>query len=151
MKKEQNKKGFALMYAVIIVSIISVIAFGLASITYKQKVLSSLASDSQVAFYMADSGMECALFNRNNLMSGTQTFNCFSVDINNFGRIETLTKGVTTFLWSSSKTKEPCYSIERAQPGILPANPRPSFVVRGYNTCQQNPNRFVERTLRAYF
>lgn len=153
MKKNKTKKGFALMYAVIIISIVSVIAFGLANITYKQKILSSLATDSQVAFYMADAGMECALFRKNMIMTNSD-FDCFSIDVNNFGRLERMTRNTSVMprnLWQTQAKKESCYSAEYVMPGVPPVNPRPSFIVRGYNTCQQNQNRFVERTLRAYF
>ena len=54
--------GFALLFSVLIISVIATVAFGLANIIYKQKLLTSVAVDSGKAFYMADSGMECALY-----------------------------------------------------------------------------------------
>lgn len=155
----ENKKGFALLYAIVMVSVISTIAFGLANISYKQKILSSLASDSQVAFYAADAGMECALFNSGldplattGIMRGTN-FPCFDISPDNFGGPITMTKDPTLPVWrfNLAPRKDTCFSIENAPPGVPPANPRPSFVIKGYNTCQPNLNRYVERTLRAYF
>ena len=50
------------MFTIVIVSAISVITAGLANTAYKQLVLSSLAKDSQSAFYQADTASDCALY-----------------------------------------------------------------------------------------
>jgi len=51
-----------MLFTVIIISAISVITAGLVNATYKQLILSSLAKDSQIAFYQADTATECALY-----------------------------------------------------------------------------------------
>lgn len=56
------KKGFVLAFSLLISSIVLVLAFGIFSILLKQIVLTSSAKDSQIAFYAADAGMECALY-----------------------------------------------------------------------------------------
>lgn len=60
--KNKNKKGFAMLFTIVIVSAISVITAGLTNAIYKQTVLSSLAKDSQIAFYEADTASDCALY-----------------------------------------------------------------------------------------
>ncbi len=60
--KNKNKKGFAMLFTVVIVSAVSVITAGLTNAIYKQIVLSSLAQDSQTAFYQADTASDCALY-----------------------------------------------------------------------------------------
>lgn len=154
MKKEKQKKelsdrGFALFYVVIMISIISTIAFGLASVTYKQKFLSSLAYDSQAAFYTADAGMECALFYNTSIFAQSNQINCYDIAPDRFGQFLTLNKSMLSNIWTTSSRKETCFSIELNIP-VPPADPRPSFISRGYNTCQQNQVRYIERTLRAY-
>jgi hypothetical protein len=144
------EQGFALFYVIIMISIISTIAFGLASITYKQKFLSSLSYDSQAAFYAADAGMECALFYNTAIFAQNGAINCYDIAPDNFGQFLTLTKGSTNTIWKSSIRKETCFSVELNVP-TPPADPRPSFIAKGYNTCQQNQVRYIERTLRAYF
>jgi hypothetical protein len=148
----KNKKGFALLYAIVMISVISVIAFGLANISFKQKLLSSLATDSQIAFYASDAGMECALYNNQSIASASN-FPCFDIDPTNFGQIVAMSKDPLLPIWkfSSSPRKETCFSVELGMPGVPPANPRPSFISKGYSTCQPNQNRYVERILRAYF
>lgn len=56
-----NKKGFTLLIAVIFMAVVLSIGLALGSLGYKQEVLASSALESQVAFYAADAGLECAL------------------------------------------------------------------------------------------
>jgi len=60
--KKNKKRGYAMLFTVIIVSAISIITAGLINATYKQIILSSLAKDSQLAFYQADTAADCALY-----------------------------------------------------------------------------------------
>jgi hypothetical protein len=56
------KKGFVLAFSLLISSIVLALAFGIFNILLKQIVLTSSAKDSQIAFYAADAGAECALY-----------------------------------------------------------------------------------------
>lgn len=150
-KQVKTNNGFALFYVVIMISVVMAIAFGLASITYKQKILSSLAYDSQVAFYATDAGMECALFNNQLIFNGASSINCYDIAPANFGSPIVLNNPLANSVWSlTSPTKDPCFSVQLLIPAP-PADPRPSFSVKGYNTCLVNQVRYVERNLRAYF
>ncbi len=60
MKKEQ--RGFALLIAVIFMSVMLSFGLALGSLGYKQEVLASGALGSQYAFYVADAALECALY-----------------------------------------------------------------------------------------
>ncbi len=60
MKKEQ--RGFALLIAVIFMSVMLTFGLALGSLGYKQEVLASGALGSQYAFYVADAALECALY-----------------------------------------------------------------------------------------
>jgi hypothetical protein len=51
-----------MLIAVVTGTILLLIAYGMASIALKQQVLNSSARESQIAFYAADSGLECALY-----------------------------------------------------------------------------------------
>lgn len=61
-RKQKTEAGFALLIAVIFMSVMLAIGLALGSISYKQQVLASDAIRSQYAFYAADAGLECALF-----------------------------------------------------------------------------------------
>ncbi|MFA6415005.1 MAG: hypothetical protein WC217_04075 [Candidatus Paceibacterota bacterium] len=58
----QKKRGFALLIAVIFMSVMLTFGLALGSLAYKQQVLASSAVESQYAFYVADAALECALY-----------------------------------------------------------------------------------------
>lgn len=60
--KKTPQRGFTLLIAIILATVSLVVGLALADIAYKQIVLSSVAKSSQIAFYRADSAMECALY-----------------------------------------------------------------------------------------
>ncbi len=57
-----SSSGFTLLYAVLISSILLAIGIAIFDLTVRELRLSSIARESQYAFYAADSGVECALF-----------------------------------------------------------------------------------------
>ncbi|MCR4333974.1 MAG: hypothetical protein NUV60_03120 [Patescibacteria group bacterium] len=62
MAIKKSQRGFALLIAVIFMSVMLFLGLALSSIGYKQQVLASEAVESQYAFYAADAALECALF-----------------------------------------------------------------------------------------
>ncbi len=65
-KKEENRviltSGFTLFVAMIVSSLLLAVGFSIGNIILKQLLLSGSGKDSQIAFYAADSGIECAEF-----------------------------------------------------------------------------------------
>lgn len=57
-----KKRGFALLIAVIFMSVMLTFGLALSSLAYKQQMLASTAIESQYAFYAADAALECALY-----------------------------------------------------------------------------------------
>lgn len=64
MKKKviQKNKGFVILFAMLISTLILLITAGIFTVVQKEVVLSSYARESQRAFYAADSALECALY-----------------------------------------------------------------------------------------
>jgi Tfp pilus assembly protein PilX len=62
MAIKKTQRGFALLVAVIFMSVMLALGLALGSLGYKQEVLASSAIESQYAFYAADSALECALY-----------------------------------------------------------------------------------------
>ncbi len=58
----QAQRGFTLLLAALIASIVLSLGSSIFMIAKKQITLSSLGRDSQFAFYAADTGAECALY-----------------------------------------------------------------------------------------
>ena len=63
LKKRNNEEGFALLFSVLLSSIILAIALGVSSVALKEIKFGTSAKDSNEAFFAADTGIECALFN----------------------------------------------------------------------------------------
>lgn len=72
----KSKRGFALLIAIIFMSVMLSVGLALSSLGYKQQVLASSAIESQYAFYAADAGLECALYadQQQNLFAYPQSF-----------------------------------------------------------------------------
>lgn len=63
MKKPTNKKrGFTILYAMLIAGVLLSIGVSIASIAIREVALVANAAQSTNAFYIADSGVECALY-----------------------------------------------------------------------------------------
>ncbi len=74
-----NQKGFTLFVAVVLSSLLLSIGLSLSNILLKQLIFSNTGKESQVAFYAADSGAECALYwDRKNLDGSTSIEGSFS-------------------------------------------------------------------------
>ena len=63
VKNLQKKKGFVILFAVTISAILLAIALGVANIAVKEVKFTTNARDTNDAFFAADTGAECALFN----------------------------------------------------------------------------------------
>lgn len=62
-KINKKEKGFVILFAVTISSILLAISLGVASIAFKEIRFGTSAKDANDAFFSADTGYECALFN----------------------------------------------------------------------------------------
>jgi hypothetical protein len=62
LKTKEKNKGFVLLLAVIISSMILAIALSVSNITIKQMKFSTSAKEANKAFFAADIGIECALY-----------------------------------------------------------------------------------------
>lgn len=58
----KKQKGFALLFSVLVSTIIISIGATIISISIRQTILSGTARESQVAFYAANTALECAFF-----------------------------------------------------------------------------------------
>lgn len=61
-QKKSSNRGFTLLIAVLLSSLLLAIAFSLVNFAVKQLIISSAGRESQFAFYAADTGIECAFY-----------------------------------------------------------------------------------------
>lgn len=91
---QRRERGFTLFIAILTASIILAIGISILHITLKEFMLATTARDSQMAFYAADGGMECALYWDNSVAaagskflpsSGAQTISCMGSAVQQIG------------------------------------------------------------------
>lgn len=160
-----KQQGFAMLFTVLVISIILAIAIGVSSASYKQGILSGLVADSQIAFYQADSASECALAARNSI--GTADENgveyvphCLGLDTDGNPVAKTFTQ---TNIADSAIANYRVYE----QDSVLSAGTAPCFVMAfddtfiestqrsitgyGYNICATGNPRRLERAVQLYY
>ncbi len=153
--KKNANTGFALLFSILIISVIASIAFGLASIIYKQKLLTSVAIDSGKAFYMADSGMECTLYALSQVSAQNTPIECLDPAPTSTMGILSLTQNNGPAVPNSQYIDSSrigngnaCFTIE---PLFDATTTFVSAKVRGYSTCDTSSPRHLERTLQVFF
>ncbi len=172
MNKSIRQKGYAILFTVVVIGIISVIAIGLSNTTYKQLILSSTAKDSQVSYYQSDTATECALYADTGgalgpiEASGTGQISCGLDKNGNLSKLDvTYTLNGTTKSYVAKPDTYPsgdsCYmftinKVSQDTPG--PANPGSNITTiittldaSGYNICDTANPRTVERTIEVRY
>lgn len=80
ISKTKKQKGFALLFAVLVSSIVISIGATIISISIRQTLLSSTSRESQFAFYAANTGLECAFYWDNAVLPADVTGKVFHID-----------------------------------------------------------------------
>jgi hypothetical protein len=149
-----DQSGFAMLFTVLIVSLILSIAIGISNLSFKQTVLSSLAKDSQISFYEADTAIECGLYYDTVLLS-------FPLGTDSSTVLPSISCGNNTFSYDNTQsytdyivykqdiidTTKPCSTLLFDKVTSLGI----SIVQgRGYNICSSSV-RQVERALEVRY
>lgn len=145
-----TNRGFTLFIAVLIGSLMLAIGFSIFNLAFKELLLSASARDSQVAFYAADTGLECALYYDQN----QEAFR-----ITGPGGISITCAGVTTsvtrvagsgfFEWEWVLDDGTlCTTVEVQK---FTGTERTVIRALGYNTCEGDNPRRTERGLRVIY
>lgn len=151
VKNKNLNKGYAILYTVVIISIIMTIAIGLSNSVNKQMILSSVARDSQAAFYQADTAIECALaiqFKHSGYSAGDQ----FSCGLKSNGSDVTLTANQISpniFSITPDISSGACFDIY-----VDESNPTPDnrlIKASGYSECNPANPRRVERSFEVRY
>ena len=147
IKAPLNQKGITLLVGIIVASLLFLVSMAIANITLKQIIFSSVGRESQFAFYAADSGIECALFwDLKNpaggsafVAPGPHTINCNN---QTFNIVPTLVGSDYVSTFTVTFSPEPyCVTVE-----VTKESDEDTHIdSRGYNTCDPNSPRRVER------
>jgi hypothetical protein len=153
----KTTRGFTLLLAVIISSILIALGSAIFNIVAKEVLLSSSGRESQFAFFAADTGIECGLYwdLRQNAFGTTSPL----TEVTCGGGPATLTRTpggtalrptlTTTFSFPiDGGIANPCVTMSVVKT-FYPSET--SMVSRGYNTCvTTNPLR-LERAIRVQY
>lgn len=145
-----SSRGFALLVAVVLTSVLLSVGLALLDITYKQILLSTTAKQSETAFYAADSALECALYwdQQHGSFSYASAASSITCDTTSIPVTSSVSSGVRT-----SRYAVPCtgggvsadVTIYKSSSGSS------SLYASGYNTCSVTDERRLERGLKATY
>ncbi len=148
-KQSKANSGYAILFTVVIISIIMAFATGMSNSSVKQLILSSTAADSQLAFYQADTAGECALYIVNVLaasssgtLPGLTQVKCGGVNLN-----MTPNGSIFTFKQYPAPINDPCFTISVDE--FIPS--QNTVEARGYNICDPSSSRRLERAIQIDF
>ncbi len=159
--KKQKNRAFVILFAMMISSIILMIALGITNIATKEIKFSSSAKDTNDAFFAADTGAECALRNDrtdNPLVSFTEEgiyVNCLGNNTINT-TFNNNPKPNWNFTVSGLSFNERwCANVKVIKDNTNPNNIITTIVSKGYNTgdpsaCVQTENS-VERQIELNY
>ena len=137
-----KEKGYAILFTVVIVGVISMIAIGLANLSYKQLLLSSVARDSQVSFYQADTASECGLYADNVMTGGIESLPAGWVCGGETLTKTTLATNKYLLSYPTADPTSPCFEV------IIDKTAIPIKIQgMGYNLCDKSNLRTVQREL----
>lgn len=146
-------RGFTLLIAVVLSSVLVSISLSLIDIAYKQIVLASTATQSGYAFYNADTALECALYwdQKHNAFDYTRPMAASLLICGN--------QAVTGYTVTSgggfkqTSFSVPCVGGGTASSVTVEKNSSGGTRLygNGYNTCATNDVRRIERGLKATY
>ena len=144
-----SSQGYAILFTVLLVSIILAITMGIANIALKELGFTTTGRNSHIGFFAADTAGECALYgirHGNVLSDPSHILTCDNQAIHayNVGTIGT----VTTYHFNNINVEDGCGYVTVLVDTALQETTINSY---GYNlTCASNPqanNQSVERLL----
>jgi len=157
MISKKQQQGFTLLYAVLIAGLLLAIGLAIVNIAIKEVTLSATSRDAQFAFYAADAGMECALFW--DLQQSAFSISSPQASVSCGGSANTVTATNPTpgkyerrfsLDFSPEQYCAEILVVKNDNPMGSPAR-RTTIESRGYNTCDVDNPRRVERALRTKY
>ncbi len=151
-----DARGFTLLYAVLMSSLLLTIGLGIFNITIKELLLSSAGRESQFAFYAADTGAECALYWDFKFDSfGTTSDSAITCNGVLMGGTDPGTPYSNTCCGGAGPNVASIFTLDFAPEPYcvtvyvtkLEGPDRTTIESRGYNTCDPGNPRRVERTI----
>jgi hypothetical protein len=143
--KTKHHKGFALLFSIVVVSVVVITTLAVSSIVRRGLEITSVGERSMEAFFAADAGLECALYwdikerPQNKFRSSPGPISClgFSIPVTGVGSIASFS--------IKDSARDVCADVTVSINGL-----NTTVSSRGYNTCISDRRR-VERGLEASY
>jgi Tfp pilus assembly protein PilX len=156
----KEERGIAIYIAVTVTAALVLVSFAIINLAIKQVSISSASRDSQAAFYAADSGVECALYW--DLKNSTFATTTASADIICNGkntptsRLVGNPQNATTTFDFDFTTGDPAtsnpYCVNVSVSKFYESDElKTKIEARGYNSCDENNARRVERAIMVNY
>lgn len=142
IKKIKKNRGFVILFAVMLASILLSIALGVANIALKEIKFGTSAKDTNDAFFAADTGIESILFSDKGASSS-------------FVPASGTQQSWDTVLAGLGSAGASCAKVSITKDNTNPPSTKTTIVAKGYNTgdssCNStNPNRIERELLIIY-
>lgn len=148
--KNKYSKGFALLFSIVVVSVVVVTTLAISSLVRKGLDLTSIGERSMEAFFAADAGLECALYWDIHERSGDY----FPRSTSPAKRIECFGNNLTPSSSGSSNNRTYHFSLSGdicVDVTLVTDNLKTSVKSRGFNTCDTTDPGRIERGLEAMY
>lgn len=147
------QKGFTLFLAIVITATLLLVAAGVTSLAVKQSLISTSGRSSQIAFYAADSGLECAIYWDVKNPSGVSAFNLTTgtnINCNKDGANPSnqwVVGGSSASTFTVTFNPDPWCAVVT----VTKSGDDTTVESKGYNTCVAGSARRVERAIRVEY
>jgi hypothetical protein len=143
----RNSKGFALLFSILLSSIILSIALGVGNIAFREIQFGTSAKNTNEAFFAADTGVECALYNDNSVVNsfpesgGPSSITCGGSSISLSGTSPSW-NFIISGLGASNQSCAKVSVVKTFSPDST------QIISKGYNVGDSNCNSTINRTER---
>ncbi len=159
IKHKQNNRGVTLYVSIVVTSALLLVSFAIANTTFKQAAIASINRDSHIAFFAADSGVECALYwDVKNTTGGSafattspSTISCNENPENPSNPNPKIVGGTATSTFTITFQPETYCAVVSVGKSYQGGNLVTYIESRGYNSCDENNIRRVERAIRVIY
>ena len=143
LNNNKKEKGYTLLFAVLVSSLVLAIGISILNVSKKEFLLATSARDSSEAFYAADSGLECAVYNDVATSNWANLYlDCSFTNSGVMKTIDDTDKSVYTFHASLKDTyNSACTVVDVTKYKAAGAVPNTGIVAKGYNLGWDKNNK----------
>src|SRR3989338_7920619 len=158
LKVKSKKRGFALLIAVIVSTIILTIGLSIINTALKEIILASTVRNSLTSFYIADTGAGCALY-WDNIRGNFEKVSGFTVGSPpsmiecQHVKIPVVPADALRGVWlrDDEHLSKPCAEIEFETTSVGTREEKVFLRSWGFNTCDVTNQRRVDRALEVKY